>query len=128
MKKWKAIIGVILVFVLGAAAGSIVTHKVCQRRMESIVSGGPHAVRKIMLERMNRELKLDDNQRAQLEAIFTETHDQIRAAKKQVEPQIDSILDRAEDKVRAMLRPDQRERFEKFVIERKERTKKRREE
>lgn len=125
MKKWKAIIGVILVFILGAAAGSIVSHVVCQRRIESIVSGGPHAVRQIMLERLNRELKLDEDQRVRLKAIFNETHEEIKAERSKIQPQIDEILNRAEDRVRAILRPDQRERFEKFVLERKERSKRR---
>ena len=121
MKKWKAIIGVILVFALGAVAGALVTHRVCQHRMESLVGGGSKAMREFIFNRMDRELKLDDSQRAQLKAIFQETHEQIKAVHGRIQPQVDEILSRADDRVRAILRPDQRERYEKFVQERKAR-------
>jgi hypothetical protein len=121
MKKWKAIIGVVLVFVLGAVAGAIVSHRVCQHRMETIVSGGPKAMREFIFKRMDRELRLDAGQRAQLQAIFQETHEQIKAVRGKTQPQVDEIINRADDRVRAILRPDQRDKFEKFVEERKAR-------
>ena len=123
MKKWKAVAGVILVFLLGAMAGAIADHMPCWHRVESIITGGPAARRAFIVERLSCELKLNAEQKAKLNEIAKDTHMQIKAVKTQIQPQVDAILAASEDKVRAMLTPEQRERFEKFLARKKARQK-----
>ena len=117
MKNWKAIAGVVLVFILGALAGAIVAHRVCHHRIESILTGGSEVRREMIVHRMTHRLDLDDSQRRQLDTIMNETHTQVAAARRQIQPQVDEIISRSQDKVRAILRPDQRDKFEKFIAE-----------
>jgi len=119
MKKWKAIVSVILVFLLGSLAGALVTHEIYQHRIVSIIKGDPNAMRELIVQRLNHKLYLDTNQLYQLRAIVKETHDEMRNVRKQFRPQIEEILARSQNRVRAILRPDQLEKYEKIVAERK---------
>jgi len=40
MKRWKSILGVLLVFLLGALAGAAVYHRIGHQRVEAVLSGG----------------------------------------------------------------------------------------
>lgn len=119
MKKWKAIAGVVVVFLLGTVAGALVTHQIYQHRMESFMRGGPRP--EMIVQRLNHELHLDAAQLTQLRSIVQETSSEIREVRKQIRPRIREILERSQDKVRAILRPDQREKYEKIIAERKKR-------
>jgi len=119
MKKWKAIVSVILVFLLGSLAGALVTHEIYQHRIVSIIKGDPNAMRELIVQRLNHKLYLDTNQLYQLRAIVKETHDEMRNVRKQFRPQIEEILARSQNRVRAILRPDQLEKYEKIIAERK---------
>jgi Spy/CpxP family protein refolding chaperone len=115
MKNWKAIVGVLLVFVLGMAAGGLVTLGVIRHRWMR----GPQAMADFAVRRLSWELRLDAAQRQQLRAIVADTQQEMKAVGQQVQPQIEQTLGKAEHRVRAMLRPDQREKFDKLVAERK---------
>lgn len=117
MKKWHAIVGVVLVFLLGALAGTLVTFNVCHQRMESGFREEPGRMKEFIVGRLGRELKLDQAQMEQLRTIVRETHTEIRSVRRQFRPQIEEILSRSQDRVRTILRPDQREKYEKIVAE-----------
>jgi hypothetical protein len=119
MKKWRSIVSIMIVFALGALAGALVTHKICEQRVEGIIKGEPGSTREFIVRRLTRDLHLDANQQEQLQVIVRETHGEMRNVRKQFRPQIDEILARSQDKVRAVLRPDQREKYERIIAERK---------
>lgn len=121
MKKWKAVTGVILVFILGALAGGIADRMMCWHKVESIISGGPKARMEMMVKRLSCELKLNAEQTAKLKEIARDTRIQVREVKKQIKPQVEAIIAVQADKVRAMLTPEQKEKFEKFLAQRKAR-------
>lgn len=122
MKKWKAIISIIVVFLLGSLAGGLVTHEIYQHRIESFIRGEPK--RELIVQRLNHELNLDTAQLAQLRVIVKETDAGIKNARKQIRPQIEEILESSQNRVRAILRPDQLEKYEKIITERKKRREK----
>jgi len=117
MKNWKAIVGVLLVFVLGAAAGAFGTLGVIRYRW---MHRGPQAMADLIVRRLSWELRLDAAQRDQLRAIVNDSQQEMRSVRKQFQPQIEEILGRADAKVRAILRPGQQEKFDRLVAERKE--------
>ena len=119
MKKWKVIVSVVFVFLLGALAGALVSHKIDQHRIAGIIRGEPRAVGELIVQRLNHKLNLDPDQVEKLRAIVYETRDEIKNVHKQFRPQIREILERSQNKVRAILRPDQLEEYEKIVAERK---------
>jgi Spy/CpxP family protein refolding chaperone len=118
MKRWKAIAGVLLVFVLGMIAGGLVSLGVIRHQWRT---RGQGAMTDFIVRRMSWRLRLDPTQREQLRAIVKEGQQEIQAVRKQVQPQVDEIFSRSDAKVRAILRPDQQARFDALVAERKER-------
>ncbi|MFA6054774.1 MAG: hypothetical protein WC769_05300 [Thermodesulfovibrionales bacterium] len=121
MKKWKTIVSIILVFLLGLLAGALITHEIYKHRIENIIRGDPKAMRELIVQRLNHKLHLDTAQLEQLRVIVNETHAEIKNVRKQIRPQIEEILESSQNRVRAILRPDQLEKYEKIIAERKKR-------
>jgi hypothetical protein len=119
MKKWKTIISIIAVFLLGSLAGALVTYEIYQHRIGSFIRG--EQKRELIIQRLNYELNLDTVQLSQLRVIVEETYAEIKNARKQIRPQIEAILESSQNRVRAILRPDQLEKYEKIIAERKKR-------
>jgi len=119
MKNWKAIVGVIAVFVLGGLAGSITTIGVVRHRL--VHGHGSQMLANLIVRRLSWELRLDRDQREQLRIIVAEGQGEMKVIRKQIQPQMEDLLTRSEVKVRALLRPDQQEKFDKLVAERKAR-------
>jgi hypothetical protein len=122
MKKWKAIISIIIVFLLGSLAGALITHEIYQHRIESFIRGEPKS--ELIVRRLSHQLNLDAAQLSQLRVIVEETYAEIKNVRKQIRPQIEAILVSSQNRVRAILRPDQLEKYEKIIAERKKRREK----
>ncbi|HIJ80178.1 MAG TPA: hypothetical protein HPP76_00550 [Desulfuromonadales bacterium] len=123
MKSFKPVAGIILVFLLGAASGSLITYFVSQSRMESVLKGGPRAREDVILNRLAKRLDLDAQQREQAGAIIHETHEEMRQVRQKWRPQIESVLTDSQLRISSMLRPEQQEKFKKYLAEREARRK-----
>jgi len=119
MKQWKAIVSVMFVFLLGALAGALVTHKIYHQKMENIIKGEPKTMREIIVQRLNHELHLDPAQLEQLRTIIKETRAEMKNVRKQISPRIEEVSVRSQARIRAILRPDQLEKYEKILSERR---------
>jgi len=119
MKNWKAIVGVIAIFVLGGLAGSITTIGVVRHRL--VHGHGSQMMANLIVRRLSWELRLDREQRSQLRVIVAEGQTEMKAVHKQIQPQVEDVLTRSEAKLRVLLRPDQQEKFDKLIAERKAR-------
>lgn len=124
MKQWKIIISVLLVFALGALSGTIATHTIYRQKMENIIRDEPKAMRELMVQRLNSRLQLDPAQLEQVRVIARETHTEMRAVRKQIRPQIEEVLSRSQVKIRAILRPDQQEKYDQILSERRKKREK----
>jgi len=120
MKNFKAIAGILLVFLLGAAGGALVTHMIHKARFEHFINGGHRMREDVIVERLTKKLDLDGRQQEQVRAIMHETHDGIRQARSSIRPQIEVLLTVGQDRIKAVLRPDQREKFDRIIAERKQ--------
>lgn len=118
MKNWKVILGVVLVFVLGAGAGALVTHRVYQKRLQTFLRGGPAAT-EMIVRRMSVELDLRPERRRQLAEIIRDTQRQLREARQQPDPQFRTILRDMEQRIRNILTPEQQTKFDALMAERK---------
>jgi Spy/CpxP family protein refolding chaperone len=121
MERWKSIVGVLLVFLLGALAGAAVVHRVDRQRVESVLSGRGGVTVDLIVRRLSRSLDLDPAQQDQVRAIVTETRRDIVEIRKPVQPQIDATIERSRARVRAILRPEQQEKFDRIQAERQKR-------
>lgn len=115
MKNWKAILGVVLVFTLGMMAGGLVTAGFIRHRVRTTLARGTEGVADVIVRRLSIELRLDAAQRGQLRTIVHDGQQEAREARRQIE----EVVAESEVKVRAILRPDQLERFDRLVAKRK---------
>jgi len=117
MKKWKAILGVVVVFLLGAIAGGLITFGVMRQLFQ--LGRGPQARADFVVRKLSWDLRLDAQQRQQLRAIVEEGQQELKPVRQQMHPQIETILDRVDAKIRGILRPNQVGKFDQLVAERK---------
>jgi len=121
MKRWKSILGVLLVFLLGALAGAAVEHRIARQSFENILSGRGGATVDLVVGRLSRSLDLDPAQQDQVRAIVTETRREIVEIRKPVHAQVMSSIDTSRARIRAILRPEQQEKFDRIQAERRKR-------
>ena len=121
MRPVKPVLGIILVFILGATSGSLVTFLISQSRIESFMKGGPQAKEEHLVKRLTKQLSLDDQQHDQVTAIIHETHEDIRQIRQKIRPQIEDTLNESQLRISGLLRPDQQAAFKKIVAEHKAR-------
>ncbi len=116
MKKWKIVAGVVVVFLLGALAGGAFTRIILQSRLEHGMGGGPtKAAGEAIVKRLSKELNLDASQRSQLAQIIEDTRKEMLDLGRRTYPQVNSILNRGQTRADGVLRPGQREKFDKIV-------------
>jgi len=118
MKGWKAVAGVVLVFLLGAAAGGIGVYRFHRHRMDRVFRGEPGIVSGFLVHRLNRELALDAQQKERVEAIVRRNQEEMRSVRQRFQPQVEEILEKGRREIRAELRPDQQQRFDTMAAER----------
>jgi DNA anti-recombination protein RmuC len=106
----------ILIFILGGISGWI-GHCIYRSNNETSQAkplSKDQEFQKIM-DTMTRELKLDTEQKKLLKEIFDESRMKYRALSKQFRPQYEAIRNESDDKIRQMLRPEQKTRFEELL-------------
>jgi Spy/CpxP family protein refolding chaperone len=121
MKRWKSILGVLLVFLLGALAGAAVVHRVGRQSVEAVLSGRGEVASDFVVRRLTRSLDLDPAQQDQVRAIVTETRRDIVEIRKPIQGQIQEAFERSRVRIRAILRPEQQEKFDRIQSERRKR-------
>ncbi|HTS19061.1 MAG TPA: hypothetical protein VMP11_15915 [Verrucomicrobiae bacterium] len=119
MKNWKAILALLIVFILGMIAGGFVVGASATRRLHRLMRGQTAFTAQEVTGRLSRQLRLDATQRDQMLALVQAAQVEITGARKQCMPQVLKALDDFDAKARVILRPEQAERFDKLVADRR---------
>ena len=119
MNNAKSVIGILLVFALGAASGAVATHIFHRGRMASFIKGGPEMREELIVTRLTKRLDLDPQQQIQVKGIVHENHLAIRQVRRQSHPQIQAILEQGQQRISAVLRTEQQEKFRQLIEERR---------
>ena len=115
MRHLKRIIGVLLIFIFGIIVGGVGAGAGFTQKIREVLSGGPEAVVTEIVKGLDKELKLDPEQKRQLLRIADETHIKLRQSRAKIQPEVERTLGDAEGKVRAILYPNQIGKFDKLV-------------
>ena len=115
MKRLKRILGVLLIFVFGVIVGGAGASAGFAQKIREALTGGPEAVVKEIVKRLDEELKLDPEQKRMLQGIADETHIKLRQSRAKIQPEVDRTLGEAEERVRAILYPAQIGKFDKLL-------------
>ena len=71
-----------------------------------------------MFERMKRDLSLSDQQATEIRAILDETSNGFRSLRAEVRPRYDALRQSSRTRIRALLTPEQQQRFDQKAAER----------
>jgi hypothetical protein len=64
---------------------------------------------------LDRKLRLDQQQRQRVHEILKESRDKLRTVREEFQPKFNSIILDTRTNIVAVLRPEQKERFEEFL-------------
>jgi Spy/CpxP family protein refolding chaperone len=118
LKIWLVVLGVfILGCVTGAALDSVYRIKAGDDR-GSEHRGGRRDRKEKIFEEMKRDLNLNEQQATEIRAILDATRNEYRQLKTEVEPRYDAIRQQGRARIRALLNPEQQQRFDAEIAER----------
>ncbi len=117
MRRDLKVIVLILVFALGVATGALGI-RVYERSYGASAAGRwSRFDRERYVSRLTTDLRLTADQRHELDRILDDTRAEFMTFRETIRPQVQEIKTRARGRIREMLTPDQRQRFEVFLKE-----------
>ncbi len=111
----KAALWVGVVFLLGAALGGMIGYVFAHRVMAAPPQMTEAAKRAQKVQRLTQELDLSSDQQKQLEVIIASVQAQYKSIHQSTEPQINEARQKGREQVRAILKPEQKPKFEEFL-------------
>lgn len=124
MKKWRLIAGVALIFILGAAAGSVGT-RLYERNLADRFWKSPAARKAVILKRLTRELGLREKQQQEFKTIIEEVDQKMQGLHRENREAIRRILEEGYTRMMERLDPAQQEKLKEIKARREERLKQR---
>lgn len=112
--RGEAAILVIVVFFLGALLGGVSNHLWGERVWGKQISSA-HPTRDQMVASLTQDLQLNADQQQQLGAIIDDTKSQIHAIYAPVDVQREAVRQKGRARIRAILTPEQKPKFEAFM-------------
>jgi len=110
----KAVLLVLLVFGLGIGLGSVGTYVVTTH----VLAARPQQAARNPVNHMamfTRDLNLNADQQKQIQAILTETRARYAEIHSQADPEYEQARQAGREKIRQVLTPDQRPKFEDLL-------------
>jgi hypothetical protein len=116
VKRLRGCLGVVLIFGLGLIVGGFLGFAAgWVGFFHKVVKGGPVAVREVLFQRANDDLRLDFGQKEEVQALLRETSKELDEITAAVRPAVEEALGKAEQRMRALLKPTQRTKFDNFM-------------
>jgi Spy/CpxP family protein refolding chaperone len=115
----KVIAAALAVFVLGCVTGAALD-SAYRLRAAGPARRPPHEQRRDdhFFESLQRNLNLDARQSEQIRAVIDETREGYRQLRTEVRPRYDSLRRDGRTKIRALLTPEQQQKFDQMTAER----------
>ena len=122
LKIWLAVVGI---FALGCVTGAALDSAYRLRASADARQGqrGGQRGKEKAFEDMKRDLSLNEQQATEIRAILDQTRNEYRALRTEVRPRYDTLRQNARTRIRALLTPEQQQRFDAKVAERDARRK-----
>jgi Spy/CpxP family protein refolding chaperone len=117
LKIWLVVIGV---FMLGGVTGASL-NSLYRSRASGNGRGaemrGERRNKEDVFERMKSDLNLSDQQATEIHAILDQARNEYRQLRTEVRPRYDAARQNAQTKIRALLTPEQQQKFDARVAE-----------
>ena len=115
--KQRAALWVVVVFLLGASLGSVSGYLFAAHShadTKPILSDDARRAQKVAV--LTRDLNLDKDQQKQLDEAIHDAQVKFKAIHDASQPQIDATRAQARERVRSFLTPDQRPKYEAYLL------------
>ena len=112
--RWQVRLAAAIIFVLGFTAG-ILALNVYRGLARGEWRGGDR------IEQLSNRLQLNDDQKAKVQQIFSDTRDQLRALRRESEPRMNEIRRQDDERLQQVLTPEQWQQFQKLRSDRERR-------
>ncbi len=109
--RWQVRIAALIIFVLGFTAGILALN--VYRRVRPF--GGNR------MDELSERLNLTADQKTRVQEIFSDTREQIRGVRSEMEPRMNEIRRQADGRLQTVLTPEQWEKFQRMRDERQRR-------
>ena len=111
----KAVLLVLLLFVLGIALGSVGTYLVTMRVQAARPAAGLVHDPAHTMAMYTRDLNLNTDQQTQIQAILNDMRAGYAALHEKLDPEYESVRQQGRDRIRQILTPEQRPKFEDLL-------------
>ncbi len=118
MKIWKVILATLVIFAAGMFAGVVAGRKTQPPPAAPKESIPPISSQQRFYERLKKELQLTAEQTNRIDKIFAEGNEQVKVIWDLLNPELQKHRQEVYESVRAVLTPEQREKFERLIKER----------
>ena len=112
---WKAVLGVILIFIFGFISGIACTSIFIHHKMEAFLKHPGATVTAALETRLTGNLSLDADQKQKVDQLFDDNLKQRKEMQKQIQPQIRMLNLETIRQINVLLKPEQQERFHQNV-------------
>jgi Spy/CpxP family protein refolding chaperone len=114
--RQKAVLWVVVVFVLGAALGGVLGYTFGHHAVSASNPPPTESQRRARrVEQMTQALTLTKEQSLQLDTILSQIHGEYKTLHEQSDAQIDEARQRGRNRIREILTPEQKPKFEEFL-------------
>src|SRR6266850_1345444 len=110
LKVWLVLV---VVFVLGSITGAALTGLYRSRASGDRPERSSHD----RFQKMQRDLSLTEDQTKSVSAILDETRNEYRALRAELRPRFEEPRQKARTKIRALLTPEQQQKFDAMVAQ-----------
>ena len=113
MRRWQAFAALAVLFVLGLVSGGLGAHLYYARALARPPAPPPPFGGRLA-PRLERHLDLTAEQRERLREILDQTRLEAEALRRDLAPRMRDVMERSEQRIREILTPEQRQRFEEL--------------
>src|SRR5712692_2836436 len=112
----KAALWIGVVFLLGAALGGMIGYGFAHHTALAAPPKMTEAAKRAQkVQRLTQELDLSSEQQKELEVIIAGVQAQYKAIHQSADPQINEAREKGRERIRAILTPEQKPKFEEFL-------------
>jgi Spy/CpxP family protein refolding chaperone len=114
MDKLKVAIIILLVFAVGALAGSLGSKLYFKHRFERFAKGGPPPLMHILMRKIVQDLDLTGAQKTDIEKIVRQAEEKIVSFREKYRPEFEKIMDDTIARIKEKLTDEQKKKLDKL--------------
>lgn len=115
MSRWKIVVGMIVVFLLGLLVGIYGARVYALHKVSLVLQGDRPALTRFTLAKLSRELSLNSQERERIAPLVDQAVEELLQLRLKARPRVDEILDRTVARMKDNLRPEQQRKLEDLL-------------